>query len=213
MKYSEIKKRIKCSLSYEALIKSINFIKQHKYFVTAFIVSVLVISSLLAPLINKISNSDGSNEYTANTIKNEPFEEQVTVYVAGQVKNPGLYTLTNTKRVSDAIEKAGGVKEDADISKINLAQKLSDEQYINVPSVNDASNYSTGNKKSFEGVLNINTASAVQLQQLSGIGPALSQRIIEYRTTNGQFKDIKDIMKVKGIGYSLFNKIKDNITV
>lgn len=155
-------------------------------------------------------------------------EDIVVVHITGCVKNPGVVKLKEGSRIEDAIEAAGGLTDDADISNVNLAYVLDDGTKIKIPSVNEIgkddsyiseesgadvilNENSGGLEKS--SIVNINKASEVELQTLPGIGPSLAGRIIEYRETNGKFKSIEDIKNVSGIGETKFDSIKDFITV
>lgn len=140
----------------------------------------------------------------------------VTVYVCGEVKKPGLVTLTEGQRVADAVNAAGGVIETADIDRINMAAFLEDGMQVRVPE--RVGGFSDGvqsavSGKNAEGKINLNTAGEKELQELPGIGPAMSARIIEYRETNGAFQSIEDVKKVRGIGNAKFEKMKDKVTI
>lgn len=156
--------------------------------------------------------------------------EKVIVHVTGAVNNEGIVELKEGERVSDAIEKAGGKRQDADLSKINLAYVLEDGQKIYVPKIGEISD--ENNKKEYvvtgygenmivdgnneeggEGKVNINTANQTELETLPGIGTTTASKIIDYRNKNGKFKNIEDIQNVKGIGNSKFENIKENICV
>jgi competence protein ComEA len=146
----------------------------------------------------------------------------VRVYVSGAVVRPDVYRLTTGSIVKDAIEAAGGVTEDADLIHINLAQELRDQQQVYVPRIGEeeAPPPVTGGESAPPsrfaepaGKININTATAEELDTLPGIGPALAQRIIEYREDNGAFKSIEAIVGVSGIGEATLEKISDLITV
>lgn len=140
----------------------------------------------------------------------------VTVYVTGEVKKPGLVTLPEGQRVADAVNAVGGVIETADIDRINMAAFLEDGTQIRVPerAAGGAGRGQTAPAgKNAEGQINLNTANEKELQELPGIGPAMSARIIEYRETNGAFQTIEDIKKVRGIGNAKFEKIKDKVTI
>jgi competence protein ComEA len=146
----------------------------------------------------------------------------VRVYVTGAVLHPDVYRLATGSIVKDAIEAAGGVTEDADLMRVNLAQELQDQQQIYVPRVGEeeAPPPVTGGASApssrgavLGGKVNINTATAEELDTLPGIGPAFAQRIIEYREANGPFESIEGIINVSGIGDATFEKIKDRITV
>lgn len=171
----------------------------------------------------------------------EEKEVQIMVDVKGEVVNPGIYTLDKDKRVIDAINMAGGLTNQSDTSVLNLSKKLTDEMVIIVYSKyevenfektkekeeivnqectkginaleNDACIEKSDSSKTPTGKISINTATEEELMQLEGIGEAKAKSIIEYRDTNGPFQTIEDIKKVSGIGDSLFDKIKENITV
>ena len=139
-------------------------------------------------------------------------EELIKVHILGEVNSPGMIELKVGDRVYDAIEKAGGTTELADISKVNLAYILSDGEKIYIPSINDTND--VGMQEEFKsGKVNINTASKEELQSLSGIGESIAQEIVNYRNKNGKFSSIEDIKNVSGIGENKYEKIKDNITV
>ncbi|MBE7033580.1 MAG: ComEA family DNA-binding protein [Ruminococcaceae bacterium] len=131
----------------------------------------------------------------------------VGVHVKGEVAAPGYYELDYGSRVKDAVLMAGGEKETANLTEVNMARKLSDGEEIIIPSVNNPSVISASD------LININTADMYQLCKLDGIGEATATDIIEYRNKNGPFKNIQQIKNVKGIGDSKFNNIKDKITV
>lgn len=142
------------------------------------------------------------------------------VHVCGCVKKPGLYRLAAGSRVADAVDLAGGFTKKADQNAWNLAQILEDGMQICVPALGEASSGSASSSAvsgseagSGEARININTASAAELTSLSGIGPSRAEDIVAYRESHGAFKTIEDIKSVSGIGQSIFDKIKDRITV
>lgn len=152
------------------------------------------------------------------------------IHITGQVLNPGVISLDEGSRIIDAVNKAGGLTKEADLSKINLAYILEDAQKVYIPSVNDkeeskyisdgsgdteivTSSGSSENKKEEKLMVNINTANAIELSKLPGIGNSTALKIIHYRNENGKFNTIEDLKNVSGIGDSKFNKIKDNICV
>ena len=142
-----------------------------------------------------------------------------------QVKTEGDVYLEEGSRVVDAIKKAGGDTQEADLSQVNLAYVLQDGQKIYIPNKNEKiSAYTSENMgdnieqnntttKKEGAKVNINTAGVEELDQLPGIGPAIAQRIIDYRNEHGEFKKVEDIQEVKGIGDAKFSEIKDSITV
>lgn len=148
----------------------------------------------------------------------------VIIHITGAVKNPGVYQLKSTDRVIDAVRIAGGATEVANLDAVNLAALLRDGQKIIIPYKilkNPEEENNENIYKSIEGMyssstsgkININTANASTLQTLPGIGPVLSERIIEYRNQNGLFGIIDDIKDVSGIGEKKFEGIKDLICV
>jgi competence protein ComEA len=143
-----------------------------------------------------------------------PTAATIDVYVSGAVHKPDVYTLPLNSIIKDAITAAGGATEDADLDRINLAAHLTDQMQVYVPHKGEAAPPPPGSAPgAATEKININTASAEELDKLSGIGPAIAKAIIDYRTKNGPFKKIEDINNVKGIGDALFEKIKDQITV
>jgi len=150
-------------------------------------------------------------------------DNKVTIDVGGEVINPGVYTLDKEARINEALIVAGGLSAKADrdwVEKnLNKAEKLVDGQKIYIPNVGEAlgdrvvgrdvlQNVSTNSDNK---IVRLNTATAEQLDTLSGIGPSIAQKIIDYRTKNGGFKNIEELKLVSGIGDKLFEKIKDNV--
>jgi competence protein ComEA len=145
------------------------------------------------------------------------------VHVAGAVVRPGVYDLPDNSRVTDAIDAAGGFVAEADKNALNLAARLDDGERLEIPYVAgfvpDVSQgfavVSEGTPSPLAGtdLININTASADELDKLPGIGQTTAQRIIDYRTSNGPFATIEDIINVPGIGTATYDEIKDLITV
>lgn len=143
-------------------------------------------------------------------------QDLITVDVKGAVKSPGIYDLPVGSRVNDAVQKAGGLIDNADSKSINLAQKISDEALVYVPTKEEAANqesYSnaTGNKETKK--VNINKASLEELKQVKGLGGKRAQDIIDYRESKGTFRSVDDLKKVSGIGAKTIEKLKDYVTV
>ncbi len=163
---------------------------------------------------------DNTNQVTEEVV-------EIAVHITGEVKKQGLIYLKEGSRVADAIEKAGGETENADLSQINLAYVLQDGQKIYVPNKNEKiSQYITGNSgnndteenntsnsSKEDSKVNINTANQSELDSLPGIGPSIAQKIIDYREENGNFKTIEELQNVKGIGDAKYEEIKDRVTV
>jgi competence protein ComEA len=142
---------------------------------------------------------------------------KVMVDVAGGVKSPGLYELPANSRVMDAITAAGGTRPGTDTSDINLARIIKDGEQIYVDPVTATNTNqitrSTRVAKKKSGPININRASAGELDALPGIGPVIASRIIEYRKTNGPFASVDDLQKVSGIGVAKFAQFKSKVRV
>lgn len=142
--------------------------------------------------------------------------DTIVVFVTGAVVNPGIYQLPKSSRFYEAIEKAGGLLPDAESKFLPMARIIEDEETIYIPKVGEEEaehdNTSLPNLNSNSNKININKATATELATLDGIGPSLSQRIVDYRNSNGPFKDISEIKNVSGIGEKRFEAIKDKIT-
>jgi competence protein ComEA len=137
-----------------------------------------------------------------------PTQKPIFVHVTGAVVKPGLYSLAQDSRVNDAIEAAGGFIENADESFINLAAAVEDGDQIHIPEL------MPGLSIGGTGLLvNLNSATQLELENLPGIGPTLAQKIVEYRTQYGFFDTIDDLKNVPGIGDATFEAIKNLITV
>ena len=140
-------------------------------------------------------------------------EPEIFVDVTGAVNKPGVYTLTGKSRVIDAIKAAGDSAPGADLSTIKLARVLNDGEQIYVDSLVMNSAGQRVSKKTPSGPININRATARQLDALDGIGPVIAARIVEYRKINGSFLSIDDLQKVSGIGAAKFAQIKSKVRI
>jgi len=138
---------------------------------------------------------------------------EILVDVTGAVTKPGVYTLAANSRVIDAIKAAGDSAPGADLSTINLARVLSDGEqiYVDATIINSAGKRIS--KTVHSGPINVNRATAAQLDSLDGIGPVIAKRIIEYRKVNGPFATVEDLQKVSGIGTAKFAIIKSKLCV
>ncbi|STY77570.1 ComEA family DNA-binding protein [Mobiluncus curtisii] len=150
---------------------------------------------------------------------------EVVVHVAGAVSRPGVVHLADPSRVADALEVAGGALPEGDLSTLNLARPLTDGEMIYVPRPGEtpppsvggnANSAPDGGTKSAGGAgdkVNLNTADLGTLQTLSGIGPALAQRILDYRESNGRFASVDQLDEVSGIGPALMSRLRDHVCV
>jgi competence protein ComEA len=149
-------------------------------------------------------------------------EKKILIDVSGAVNQPAVVELKEGSRVFEAIELAGGLSKDADTRSTNLAQVLTDGEKLYIPTKKEleetGGSYLQTKNTSVEAsgsaeLININTANSETLQQLTGVGPSTAEKIIRYRTENGNFKTIEDIKNVSGIGEKTFEKFKNKITV
>jgi len=131
---------------------------------------------------------------------------QLVVDVAGSVRRPGLYHLPAGTRIADAVAAAGGASGKADVTLVNLAAPLADGEQVLVPARGSAA--SAGETPSATAPLDLNTASAEQLDALPGVGPATAQKIIDYRQAHGPFRSIDELEGVPGIGPSKLAQLK-----
>ncbi len=138
----------------------------------------------------------------------------VYVHVAGAVAAPGLYRLDAGARVVDVIAAAGGFAEGADEAAVNLARPLSDGEQLVVPRVGEqVAAVDAGPAGGGDGRVNLNTASAAELDSLPRIGPAMAQRILDWRDANGRFTSVEDLLAVPGIGDKMLQALRDLVTV
>ena len=190
------------------------------------------------PLHGAVSAGEGASLGTSE--KNEASSADtpgIYVDVSGAVIAPGVYELADDSRVFEAAEKAGGLAEDADTSSVNLAAKLSDGDKLYIPTKseikagktdagiitgiiaekqNKEKTSAAGTAKQNDagsGIININTADAALLTEISGIGPSTAQKIVDYRAQHGSFKSVTELLNVRGIGEKTLAKIKDKLCV
>lgn len=139
--------------------------------------------------------------------------QELVIDVEGKVKRPGIVTLPRGSRVVDAIKAAGGVKGKADTSTLNLARKIEDGEQILVgiqPATGAAAPLTGG---SAGAKVNLNTATIEQLDELPGVGPVTAKAILGWRTRNGSFTKVEDLLDVKGIGQATLDDLRDLVTV
>ena len=207
-------------------VKIFEYIKYHK----ENTVKILIIFCVILFGLFLCLGNDDSKEIIVE--KNIPTPEAIEVTgagieavnyiyvdISGAVKNPGVLKLEENMRVFQAIEMTGGLNADADVSGINMAAILKDENKIYIPKIGEKLETSTINNFQptpgidNKGKINLNTATSLQLQELSGIGPSTAEKIIQYREEHGSYSIIEDIKNVSGIGDKTFAKFKDNICI
>ena len=184
---------------------------------------------IVEPEVIALSDDEEKDEIIEKAV------ETIFIDIKGEVNSPGVYEMQLGDRVIDAVQMAGGFTDEATTDNVNLSKKLKDESVIIIPSylkdyenvaikndyeidINDdivqsEKNESDEKIESSSNLININTASVVELMSLDGIGESKAKAIIEYRDINGDFENILDIKNVSGIGESIYEKIKDYITV
>ena len=193
--------------------------------VLAVIVMILVGRGMMAsPLKEKVM--------VTNAVNTTRVEETTTmmpqncyVDIKGEVLSPGVYEFSCESRIQEVIKKAGGFTEEADETKINLAQKITDQMQLIVPNVHskqeggvtegisekgNSSNSTPSNSK--KGTVNINTATLEELQTIKGIGKKKAEAILQYRKEHGAFRTKEDLLQVKGIGKKALEAIESQVT-
>lgn len=171
------------------------------------------IAAVLAALIASVAVgwARGAESGTAEIVSPVDAEQapaQIYVHVSGAVRSPGLYRLAAASRVMDAVAAAGGLTPEADDAAVNLARPLSDGEQLHLPAQGESAAESIA-----DGRVNINTADAVALQVLPGIGPALAARIVSWRDENGRFASADDLLAVSGIGDRVLAGLRDLVTL
>lgn len=158
----------------------------------------------------------------AATTTSDTAPQLLVVHVAGAVTRPGVYQLGSSARVVDAIEAAGGTTGEADANRVNLAAPVADGERIYVPAIGEVTSVDlalnahpsdTGDRTTPTGPLDVNTATAGQLEQLPGIGPATAAAIVDDRDRNGPFASVDDLDRVSGIGPAKLAALVGLVTV
>ena len=142
-----------------------------------------------------------------------PTTAPLQVHVAGAVEHPGVYALPRGSIVQDAIQAAGGAAPEADLDRVNLAAELVGGERILVPAAATVQAGAAPAASASDGLLNLNSATADELETLPGIGPGLAQSIVEYRERHGPFAAVEDLLLVPGIGPSRLAQIRELVTV
>jgi competence protein ComEA len=199
--------------------------------VVSGVVAIVVLWLILRPSEPPLEANIPLATFPVVTITSAP--SIVTVHVAGAVKSPGVYRLAASARVIDAVTAAGGPASDADLERINLAQLLVDTEQVFIPGRTTRSVTPTiaprhrptttvasprvptqqGNSPSSGSLVDLNIATAADLDALPGVGPATAKAIIDYRTTKGKFSRVEDLLNVAGIGPAKLATLRDLVTV
>jgi competence protein ComEA len=195
---------------------------KHKIIGSIFILLLLAVFLVVGIVINKPKNYKYNEEdIFVDSLPNETVEKaetkRITVYIKGEVNKPGVYSLKSGSIVEDLIKLAGGLTLEANPdSKLNLAKKLRDEDYIYVDKKQDpgavpASAAVYGSSGSDR--INLNTATLSELDTIPGVGPVTAQKIIDYREKHGDFSALEDLKKVGGIGDKTLEKFRDMVDI
>ena len=220
--------------------------RHKKELITGLIILIIISISIFLiikyrPKPKKESKKETIEKNIVEEKVKEEKEEEYKVDIKGAVITPGLYSLPKSSRVIDVINKAGGLKDNANTTPINLSLKIKDEMVIIIYTNEEVENFvktkekearmikecnefnnlrndacinTKSNKETkVEGKININTATKEELNTLPGIGSSKAKSIIEYREKVNGFKEIDELKKVEGIGEELFAKIKENIII
>lgn len=196
-----------------------------RYIIMSGLVLLLVISVFFLYTTNKeedvlweIAPSTSDEEIAVEVSESTMPTTEILVDIKGAIQQPGVYHLPSDARLHELILVAGGFTKEAEERQLNLAEKLSDQQMIYVPSKEEV-DFSVelpqlnqeGNAET--GLINLNTATLLQLQELPGIGPAKAQAIITYREENGLFKTVEDLLNISGFGEKTLEKLRAMITL
>ncbi len=179
-----------------------------------YMASGILLGLFLAALVWVVARNPSGQ---AVTLRPVPTEKPIIVHITGAVPRPGVYALPQGARVQDGISAAGGFLAEADKSNISLAELLDDGEKLDIPYIQGSSPVLPTPLPQVVAtttdLININTATAAELNTLPGIGPTTAQKIVDYRTQNGPFLNTEDIINVSGIGPGTYERIKNLITV
>jgi competence protein ComEA len=179
------------------------------------LIAISLVAILFATFL--FTNTRGravAQESAKPTLTMPAVAKTILIHVAGKVKRPDVYPLLAGSRVSDAIKAAGGAQKGVDLSDINLARVLVDGEQVYVGYVAKVSSSSSKSSKTrFTGVINVNRATKAEFDSLAGIGPVLASRIINYRSANGPFLALDDLLKVSGIGSKTLERIRPRLSL
>jgi len=202
-------------------------IKEYKIIVICAILGLVLGGFFLLKPVVQAPAKESNLQTEVTTVSNDEKEDKnqkeevveqdlITVDVKGAVKSPGIYDLPVGSRINDAVQKAGGLTDNADSKSINLAQRISDEALVYVPTKEEATSqeaHSNASNTKENKKVNLNKASLEELKQVKGLGAKRAQDIIDHRESNGKFKSVDELKKVSGIGAKTIEKLKEYVTV
>ncbi|WP_415409219.1 helix-hairpin-helix domain-containing protein [Staphylococcus agnetis] len=205
-------------------------LKQPKYYVTVLILLFLIALAMILYMnhstnevsspspVTEMNQSELMSQQASTPKQDTPPITDIIVDVKGAVMHPRTYTMKSNQRVDDLLKKAG-VLHNADVSQINLAEKLMDQKMIYVPfkgeksMMQQAQNMTSATTESDIKPINLNLAQSSDLTEIPGIGPSKAELIINYREEKGGFKTVEELKEVKGIGEKTFEKLKPYFVV
>ena len=202
-------------------------IKEYKIIVICAILGLVLGGFFLLKPVTQTPAKESNLQTEVTTVSKDEKEDKnqkeevveqdlITVDVKGAVKSPGIYDLPVGSRINDAVQKAGGLTDNADSKSINLAQRISDEALVYVPTKEEATSqeaHSNASNTKENKKVNLNKASLEELKQVKGLGAKRAQDIIDHRESNGKFKSVDELKKVSGIGAKTIEKLKEYVTV
>lgn len=196
---------------------------ENKKRIIAIIIAIFICTIIGLILIYKLEDNytEYENIEILDTTSEEiaPMQKNIKIHISGQTNYNGILELTEGSRIDDAIKKAGGLTQNADINKINLAYELSDGQKLYIPRKDEEENKEYVTEKSGleneekDEKININKATQTELETLPGVGPSLAMKIIKYRKENGKFTNIEELKNVSGVGENKYEQIKELIKI
>lgn len=194
-------------------------IKAKYVLVTGAFIVLTIIGYILLPkdeIMIDLESGKGSLDFESYSSGDIKSENVIYVHIEGAINSPGIKVVSEGTRLFELIELSGGELQEADLSKVNLASILRDEQKVYIPYKiisDETNNENYSERNAMTNLININTATSEELQRLDGIGSSMASKILDYREANGYFSDIEELKNVSGIGESKYNKIKDSITI
>ncbi|ADL12125.1 helix-hairpin-helix domain-containing protein [Acetohalobium arabaticum] len=210
----------------------LRFTKREEMILLVIIITLVIGSGIIA--VNYFTDKKSEKAFVADNTakksvesKEEKLEQkqqsedkeldEILVQVGGEINQPGVYKLREGSRIFQLLDKAGGITSKADLDQMNLVKELKDGEKIIVPkevtTEKKTAIQGDNQKKTEQDKINLNTATKNELQQLYRIGPALSDRIIEYRNQHGGFNKISELKEVSRIGEKIFQENKERLTV
>ena len=204
-----------------------DWLKNKKYIYIVIGICIVIICIIACFIFESHNKSEDKNSIEDNIEIEQKTEEvetkkEIIVHIAGEVNNPGIIKIKEGSRIIDVVNMAGGFTNEADTDKVNFAYEVKDEQKIVIPNVNkkeeetkiideDESFIEGGSSNS--SMVNINTATQSELESLTGIGPSMASKIIDYREKNGKFKSKDELKNVPGMGKSKYESNKEEVCV